>query len=110
MTNPNDPHTNTSHTTTREVRTEKRSGSTMAFIVGGLVVAVLVIAWVLFSGGDGDVAETGGDDNVSVEGAETATEETAEEVGEAAEEAGDAVEGAAEEAGDADEEAAEPTD
>lgn len=37
--------------------TEKSSGASMAFIVGGLVVAVGVIAWAL-SGGDIDVTTT----------------------------------------------------
>lgn len=47
-----DPDT-TQHVT-RETRIEKRSGSTaMAFIVGGVVVAVAILAWVVFGGGDG---------------------------------------------------------
>lgn len=35
---------------TIETKTESSSGSTMAFIVGGLVVAVGVIAWLVFGG------------------------------------------------------------
>ena len=58
---------------TRDTYVEKKSGgSGMAFIVGGLVVAVAVLAYI-FLGGDGstsDVGSTsdgGGDVNVSVE-------------------------------------------
>ena len=61
------------------------SNSGLAFIVGGLVVAVAVLGWALFSG-----AELGGssdDVTISIEGA-----------GEAMEDAGQAVEGAVEDA------------
>ena len=80
---------------TRETHVEKsRSGSGMAFILGGVVVAVLVIAYFVF-GGTG--ADTGaGDTNVNVE---------APAVEGAADDAANAVEGAAESAGDAAEEA-----
>jgi hypothetical protein len=42
--------------TTYVRETKKSGGATMAFIVGGLVVAVAVIAW-LISGGDVDLAK-----------------------------------------------------
>ncbi len=120
MTDRNDPQTPGGHhtdsrTTVREVHTERRSGGSMPFILGGVVVAVLVIGWVLFSGG-GEVAETdGGDVNVSIEGsaeeatqaAEDAAERGSAAVEEAAEDAGAAVEDAAEDAGAAVEGAAE---
>ena len=71
---------------TRETHVEKsRSGSGMAFILGGVVVAVLVIAYFVF-GGNG--ADTGaGDTNVNVEA--PAVEGAAESAGDAAEEATD---------------------
>lgn len=60
---------------TRETHVEKSRGSGMAFIVGGLVVAVLVIAYFLFAGGAGDMGagnsgDAGGDTNVTVEAPE----------------------------------------
>ncbi|WP_099827312.1 hypothetical protein [Oceaniglobus indicus] len=61
---------------------DNKSGNAMPFIVGGLVVAVAVIAYVLFATDGGDTAGTGGGDvNVTVEGA-----------GDAADNAPDAVE------------------
>lgn len=49
----------TSHTEVRpEVRTEPRSGAPMAFIVGGLVVAVGIIAWIFFAASDGGSVST----------------------------------------------------
>ncbi|QFT80499.1 hypothetical protein FIU89_07740 [Roseovarius sp. THAF27] len=68
----------------------------MAFIVGGLVVAVGVIAWVMFgdSGGGGDDLIGGSepsDVNVSVE----TSDDAADDVADAAEDTADAVEGAA---------------
>jgi hypothetical protein len=65
-------HTDHTNNTYRETRIEERrsgGGAPMAFIVGGLVVAVAIIAW-LFTGGDfGTATTTGGagDVNVSVE-------------------------------------------
>jgi len=109
MSNPNDPHTHSSNTNTtiRESRTEKKSGTGMALIVGGLVVAVAIIAWFFFAAGNGDVATTGattgeGDVNVSVDSAAGAA-------GDAATDAGNAVEGAAEDTGNAIEGAADAT-
>jgi hypothetical protein len=58
-----EPETRTTHT---HIERERRSGSGLAFIVGGLVVAVAVIAYFLL--GDGGL--TGGGDagtNISVE-------------------------------------------
>ena len=69
--------------------------ATLAFIVGGLVIAVGIIAWVIF-GGDGNPDTAGGaessDVNVSVESSDGA----ADDVADAAEDSADAVEGAAE--------------
>ncbi|MCR8825732.1 hypothetical protein [Pseudosulfitobacter koreensis] len=76
----------------------KRGGSGIAFIVGGLVVVVAILAFVLY-GGDVDPVGTAGDPNdinVTVDG-----------VGDAAEDAGTAIEGAAESTGQAVEGAAE---
>ena len=87
MTDPHTNHsnTNTSHTVRDTHVTEKKSGSSMAFIVGGLVVAVAVIAWLFMAGDDVDnVSTTGavdtttpavdttpaGDTNVTVEAPE----------------------------------------
>jgi hypothetical protein len=53
----------------RETRTTESSGTSMALIVGGLVVAVFFIIWLAF-GGDGPVVSTtpeGGTTNVTVE-------------------------------------------
>ena len=50
-----EPETRTTHT---HIERERRSGSSLAFIVGGLVVAVAVIAYFLF--GDGAVTGDGG--------------------------------------------------
>lgn len=74
MSDPHTNHTSNSTHTTRETHvTEKRSGSSMAFIIGGLVVAVAVIAWLFLGGTDVDNAgvEPGvGDTNVTVEAPE----------------------------------------
>ena len=61
MADPNDPRSthSSTNTTIRETRTE-RSGGSLAFIVGGLVVAVAVIAWLFFAGGDVDMDAAGG--------------------------------------------------
>ncbi len=69
-----DHNTNTAHTHhTRETHVEKRGGgSGLAFIVGGLVVAVGILAF-LFWGGDapdGAGSAGGGDVSISVEGGE----------------------------------------
>jgi len=52
---------------TRETHVEKSSGSGMAFILGGVVVAVLVIAYVLFGMGGGDIASDGGGTDATTE-------------------------------------------
>ena len=44
-------------TNVREIRTTESSGSSMALIVGGLVVAVAFVIWLVF-GGTGPVATT----------------------------------------------------
>jgi hypothetical protein len=62
----------------RVSRTES-SGTGIAFIVGGLVVAALVLFW-LFAGGDTAPVATGtdaGDVSVSVEGADAPAAQTA---------------------------------
>lgn len=46
----------------RETRTTETSGGSMALIVGGLVVAVAFVIWLVF-GGDGPVATTAAPDN-----------------------------------------------
>lgn len=82
-------------------RTEKTGGSTgLAFIVGGLVVAVGVIAWVIYGGAEDDV-------DISIEGVGEAVESASESVGEAAESAAGAAENAAESAAESAESAAE---
>ena len=87
-TSPNNgTHTTTTHTS--------GGGSGLAFILGGVVVALAVLAW-LFMGG-----ETSDDVTVTVEGAGEAVEAVegaAEGVAGAAEGAAEAVEGAAAEA------------
>jgi len=52
----------------RETRTTETSGASMALIVGGLVVAVGFILWLVF-GGPGPVSTTptGSDTNVTIE-------------------------------------------
>lgn len=70
----------------RDPETQTESNSGLAFIVGGLVVAVIVLAFVLFSGRD-----ESDDLTVTIEGGGDAVES----VGDAAEGAADAVEGAA---------------
>jgi hypothetical protein len=62
-----EPERTSTHT---HIERERRSGSGLAFIVGGLVVAVAVIAYFVFDGGamlGGGDAET----NISVETTET---------------------------------------
>ena len=76
----NDP--NIQHTT-HTSHTEKAGGAGMGFLIGALAVAVVVMAYFLFSGAD---VSSGDDVTVTVEGA-----------GSALESAADAVEGAAEE-------------
>ena len=53
----------------RETRTTESSGTSMALIVGGLVVAVFFVIWLVF-GGDGPVVTTtpeGDTTNVTIE-------------------------------------------
>lgn len=62
---------NTNHTDTRvvheRIETDRGGGAGIAFIVGGLVVAVLVLAWI-FTGGDfGFNGGDGGTTNINVE-------------------------------------------
>ncbi|ETX14339.1 hypothetical protein OCH239_03330 [Roseivivax halodurans JCM 10272] len=86
------------HTHTRETHVERHgSGGTgvLAFIVGGLVVAVGVLGFVFWSGGSpegsgGNAAES------AAESAASSAETAAESAGNAAESAGDAAESAAE--------------
>lgn len=87
---------NNTHT---HIEREKTSGSGagIAFIVGGLVVAVAVIAWAIY--GFGPEGEAGGGDvNISVEDGGEALESAAESAAGAAEEAAGAAENAAESA------------
>ncbi|MFC3087015.1 hypothetical protein [Tabrizicola soli] len=53
----------------RETRTTEGSGASMALIVGGLVVAVGFILWLVFGGPDSvvDTAPAGSDTNVTIE-------------------------------------------
>ncbi len=44
-------------TNTRDIRTSESSGASMALIVGGLVVAVGFILWLVFGNGDGAVVD-----------------------------------------------------
>ena len=74
-------------------RNTSGSGNSMAFIVGGLVVAVAVIAWFVLSG-DTNVADGGdggGDIDISVSGD---TADAVDGASDAIEDAGDAVEDA----------------
>lgn len=60
----------TTKTYVRDTRTTETSGASMALIVGGLVVAVGFILWLVFGNGDGSVVDnTPGADttNVTVE-------------------------------------------
>lgn len=50
----------------REVRTTEPSGTSMALIVGGLVVAVGFVLWLIF-GGSGPVITSPTDDSVTIE-------------------------------------------
>ncbi|MFN3208362.1 MAG: hypothetical protein ACE369_05065 [Roseovarius sp.] len=86
---------NPNHTPPPQPPREGGSSAPMAFIVGGLVIAVAIIAWIIFGAADG--ADTAGgegasDVNVSVE----TSDDAAEGVADAANDAADAVEGAAE--------------
>lgn len=71
MANHNSDHTNTV-VRDRVERNEVRSGSnvSLAFILGGVVVAILVLAWI-FTGGDfgtaGDGVAPDGDTSISIE-------------------------------------------
>jgi hypothetical protein len=71
MADHNSDHTNTV-VRDRVERNDVRSGSnaSLAFILGGVVVAILVLAWI-FTGGDfgmsGDGAANDGDTNISIE-------------------------------------------
>jgi hypothetical protein len=59
----------TTKTYVRDTRTTESSGTSMALIVGGLVVAVFFILWLVF-GGDGPVVTTtpeGDTTNVTIE-------------------------------------------
>ncbi|ETW14397.1 hypothetical protein ATO8_00770 [Roseivivax marinus] len=110
MSDPNHaPRTTNTHT--RETHVEKRSGGSgaMAFIVGGLVVAVGILFFVFWGGGrEGDTAANGGGDvNVSVEETGDAAEGAAESAAGAAESAADAAGDAAESAAESAESAAE---
>lgn len=79
---------------------ENSSNSALAFIVGGLVVAVGIIAWVVYGGGAEDAGTGAGNDgDVNVEinggdGAADAVEDAADSVGDAAEDMGDAAQDA----------------
>ncbi|QYX56429.1 hypothetical protein K1T73_15450 [Roseovarius sp. SCSIO 43702] len=90
MSDPREPH-------------ERSSNSTLAFIVGGLVVAVAVIAWIMYGGDAGD----DGDINVEVEGGSEAVEDAADSVGDAAQDAADSVGDAAQDAADSVDDAAD---
>jgi len=62
----------TSKTYVRETRTIEASGNSMALIVGGLVVAVGFILWLIF-GGSGPVSDT---TNVTIAPSETPSDTT----------------------------------
>ena len=62
----------TSKTYDRETRTIEASGNSMALIVGGLVVAVGFILWLIF-GGPGPVSDT---TNVTIAPSETPSDTT----------------------------------
>lgn len=70
MTDPNRPHERVvvepERHTTVNVQPERRSGGGMAFLVGGLLVVVAIIAFVLFSGG-GNPVQDAADTNVDVD-------------------------------------------
>ncbi|ASM71845.1 MULTISPECIES: hypothetical protein [Roseobacteraceae] len=89
-TTPNEPV----HTTTT------KSNSSMAFIVGALVVVVGVLAYFIF-GGDVETTSGASDVNVTVEGAGDAAQDAGNAIEGAAESTGQAIEGAAESVGDA---------
>ena len=59
-----EPETRTTHT---HIERERRGGSGLAFIVGGLVVAVAVIAFFLFDGSGALFGGGDADTNISVE-------------------------------------------
>ncbi|ETX29563.1 hypothetical protein [Roseivivax isoporae] len=66
-------HNTSHHTHTRETRVERGGSGPLAFIVGGLVVAVGILAFVFWGGGapDGATGSAGGGDvSISVEGGE----------------------------------------
>jgi hypothetical protein len=86
-----EPQNSRSDHTTTTTTTTTGGGAGMGFILGALVIAVAVLAYFMLAGGDVDTS-SGGDVNVTVEGASAATESAAEAV----ESAGAAVEGAAE--------------
>lgn len=87
---------------------ERSGGGTgLAFIVGGLVVAVAVIFWLVFGGGNDTATDTANDVNVTVENAGDAAAEAAEAAGDAADAVGEAATNAAEATGEAAREAAD---
>ena len=51
MTDPNIPPERVVHQTTINTSPDRKGGGFMAFILGGLIVAVAVIGWFLYSGG-----------------------------------------------------------
>ncbi|APX88342.1 hypothetical protein BV394_00190 [Brevirhabdus pacifica] len=62
------------HTSHTETHTDKRSGTGLALIIGGLVVAVALIAWFLMGGDGADLGTattTGaGETNIQIEAPE----------------------------------------
>lgn len=59
---------NSSHTTVRETRVEKKGGgSALAFILGGVVVAIAVVAFFVYNGAPSGGGDGGGDTNVTIE-------------------------------------------
>lgn len=73
----------------------------LAFIVGGLVVAVAVIAWLVFGGSNDTATTDAGDVTVTVEGAQSDAQEAADAVGDAAQDTANAVGDAANDAANA---------